>query len=189
MACFLKDEYEQGGLDRAKYGKALIRELSKKLTDNGMKGMSFTNLNQFRQFYLAYPQIVQTVSEQFALSLKAQKASQEYLSYSPNVQIMLQHFSFSHFLELLKVEKPLARAFYEQQAIKGCWSVRELSRQISSLLFERTALSKDKKSLLSKVKGEIASIEDSIRDPYLLEFTGLEELKEFSENDLEAALR
>lgn len=181
-------EYEQDGLDRAKYGKALIRELSKKLTNNGMKGMSFTNLNQFRQFYLAYPQIVQTVSEQFVLTSKPQKKTEEYLSHSPSIQTMLQHFSFSHFLELIKVEKPLARSFYEQQAIEGCWSVRELSRQIGSLLFERTALSKNKKSLLLKIKGDITSIEESIRDPYLLEFTGLKEFAEFSENDLETAL-
>ncbi|MBF0314293.1 MAG: YhcG family protein, partial [Oligoflexia bacterium] len=81
--------------------------------------------------------------------------------------------------------KPLARSFYEIQAIKGCWSVRELSRQIGSLLYERTGLSKNKKGLLAKIQHDIVTIEESIRDPYLLEFTGLKEWPEYSENELE----
>ena len=101
---------------------------------------------------------------------------------------MLNHFSFSHFAELIKIDDPLARAFYEIQAIKGRWSVRELSRQMGSLLYERTGLSKNKKSLLSKIAADVTTIEDSIRDPYFLEFTGLKEWPEYNESDLELAL-
>lgn len=123
-------EYEQGGLDRAKYGKAVIRELAKELTSKEIRGMSFTNLKTFRQFYLSYPQIGQTVSGQLNVSAIVQTPSEQSSKYSPEIIEMLKHFSFSHFAELIKVDKPLARSFYEIQAIKSRWSVRELSRQI-----------------------------------------------------------
>jgi len=181
-------EYEQEGQDRAQYGKNLIRVLAKELSSKGIKGMSFSNLKTFRQFYLAYPQIGQTPSGQFEHRQIKQTVSEQSSKYSPNINEMLKHFSFSHFAELIKVDKPLARSFYEIQAIKGRWSVRELSRQIGSLLFERTGLSKNKKSLLSKIKHDVVTIEESIRNPYLLEFTGLKERTEYSENDLETAL-
>jgi predicted nuclease of restriction endonuclease-like (RecB) superfamily len=181
-------EYEQAGQDRAKYGKALMRELAKELSSKGIRGMSFTNLNTYRQFYLAYPQIGQVASAHLTLPAIVRTPSEQSAKYSPEISEMLKHFSFSHFAELIKVDKNLARSFYEIQAIKGRWSVRELSRQIGSLLYERTGLSKNKKELLSKIKSDIVSIEDSIRDPYLLEFTGLKEWPEYSENDLETAL-
>ncbi len=181
-------EYEQEGQDRAKYGENLIRVLTKELTSKGIKGMSFSNLKTFRQFYLAYPQIGQTLSGQLLVTRIVQAPSEQSSKYSPDIHKMLKHFSFSHFAELIKVAKPLPRAFYEIQAIKGRWSVRELSRQIGSLLYERTGLSKNKKSLLAKIKHDIVTVEDSIRDPYLLEFTGLKERPEYNENDLETAI-
>ena len=99
------------------------------------------------------------------------------------------NLTFSHFVELLKVDEPLKRAFYETQAIQGNWNVRELKRNIGSLLFERTALSKNKKSLLKKLKSESPLLpQDIIREPYMLEFLGIPERKEFTESDLETAL-
>jgi predicted nuclease of restriction endonuclease-like (RecB) superfamily len=181
-------EYEQGGQDRAKYGKVIINELAKELSSKGLRGMSSTNLKMYRQFYTAYPQIGQTVSDQLTLSGNVLQSPKGSSKYSPEITELLKHFSFSHFIELMKVDKPLARSFYEIQAIKGRWSVRELSRQIGSLLYERTGLSKNKKELLEKIKHEIVTIEESIRDPYLLEFTGLKDRAEYSENDLETAL-
>jgi len=111
-------------------------------------------------------------------------------AYSPEPKLLLKHFTFTHFVELIKVEDQLKRAFYEIEGIKGHWSVRQLKRQIQSLLYERTGLSKNKKSLLSKLasKPQIVSVSETIKDPYILEFTGLKERSEFSENDLETAL-
>lgn len=180
-------EYEQGGLDRAKYGSKLIENIAIEFSKKSLKGFGFRSLKLYRQFYLAYPQIGQTVSAQLPLTRNVSKKN-EASKYSPEITEMLKHFSFSHFAELIKVDNPLARSFYEIQAIRGRWSVRELSRQIGSLLYERTGLSKNKKELLSKIKSDIVSIEESIRDPYLLEFTGLKEWPEYSENDLETAL-
>ena len=129
--------------------------------------------------------IGQTVSAQLAkqhgVALK---------SYSPAPELLLRHFTFSHFVELLRIDKPLKKAFYEVEAIKGNWSVRQLNRQIESLLYERTGLSKNKKGLLAKVHKQKDNpiVEDAIRDPYVLEFTGLKERVEYSETDLETAL-
>ncbi len=104
--------------------------------------------------------------------------------------MLLKHFTFSHFVELIKAEDPIKRAFYETQSIKGHWTVRQLRRQMESLLYERTGLSKNKEALLAKVNSvsEKINIEDTIRDPYILEFTGLKERHEYSEHDLETAL-
>lgn len=181
-------EYEQKGLDRAKYGDKLLLTIASEFSKKNMKGFGFRSLQLYRQFYLMYPQIVQTLSAQLPSSkiIYAEKA--KIPKYSPEIGEMLKHFSFSHFAELIKVDRPLARSFYEIQAIKGRWSVRELSRQIGSLLYERTGLSKNKKELLAKIKSDVVSIEESIRDPYLLEFTGLKEWPDYSENDLETAL-
>lgn len=104
--------------------------------------------------------------------------------------MLLTHFSFTHFTELIKIDDPLKRAFYEKEAIKGNWSSRQLKRQIESLLLERIGLSKDKERLLKSVQDSnaIVSIEDTIKDPYILEFTGFKELPVYSENDLETEL-
>ncbi len=181
-------EYEQRGQDRANYGDKLLLNIAKALSKKNIKGLSFRSLKLYRQFYLAYPQIRQTLSAELNIRQIGQTLSAQSCKYSADMNMMLKHFSFSHFVELIKVEKPLARSFYEIQGIKGRWSVRELSRQVGSLLYERTGLSKNKKGLLSKITHDIISIEESIRDPYLLEFTGLKERSEYSENDLETAL-
>jgi len=181
-------EYEQGGLDRAKYGDKLLLNIANEFSKKNSKGFGLRSLKLYRQFYLVYPSIGQTLSAQLPPPRNTQVKKTEISKYSPEIEVMLKHFSYSHFIELMKVDKTLARAFYEIQAIKGRWSVRELSRQIGSLLYERTGLSKNKKELLAKIKSDIVSIEDSIRDSYLLEFTGLKEWPEYSENDLETAL-
>jgi len=131
---------------------------------------------------------VQTLSAQ---SGKRQTVSDVFAGdYSVNPELLLRHFTFSHFVELLKIDNSLKRAFYETEGIKGNWSVRHLKRQIESLLYERTGLSKNKTALLAKVHNQkdIPTPEDIIKDPYILEFTGLQERPEFSENELETAL-
>jgi predicted nuclease of restriction endonuclease-like (RecB) superfamily len=103
---------------------------------------------------------------------------------------LLKIFSFSHFIELLKIKDDLKRVFYEVEAIKGNWSVRELRRQINSATFERVGLSIDKKDLIASLDKttEKFQINQIIKDPYILEFTGLEEKVKYTENDLETSL-
>ena len=98
--------------------------------------------------------------------------------------------SFTHFIELIKIDDELKRTFYEVETIKGNWSVRELKRQAESLLYERVGLSVDKKSLLQSLenKKEVFNPTSIIKEPYILEFTGLETKESYSENDLESAI-
>ncbi len=100
------------------------------------------------------------------------------------------HFSWTHLLELIRLDDPLKRAFYENECLKGNWSKRQLQRQIGSLLFERTGLSKDKAAVIARARRQEPreTIEDMIRDPYVLEFTGLAELPQYTESNLETAL-
>jgi len=203
-------EYEQKGEDRAKYGKKLLETIAKELKKKNLKGMSIANLRIFRRFYAIYPQISQPATEQLQLSIqqalpvefnieKSQalpdQSKKSFFQprtdeFKTDSELLLTHFSFTHFTELIKIDDPLKRAFYEKEAIKGNWSSRQLKRQIESLLLERIGLSKDKERLLKSVQDSnaIVSIEDTIKDPYILEFTGFKELPVYSENDLETEL-
>ena len=165
-------EFEQNGENRAAYGDKLIENIAQKLSHQ--KGMSATSLRLFRSFYNIYPQISQTVSVE--LELPAKK--------------LLNRFTFSHFIEFLRLDDTLKRTFYEVEAIKGNWSVRELKRQIGSAIYERVGLSLDKKELIKSIDtdSEVLSPQQIIKDPYILEFTGLEQKEKYSENDLETAL-
>ncbi len=179
-------EYEQNGNDRAKYGAKVIQNLADNLKH--IKGLSLTNLKMMRQFYMFYPQISQTVSRQFEIEYKkSQTLSDKSIL---DGERLLKHFGFSHFIELIKVDDEIKRLFYEVEAIKGNWGVRELKRQIESLLYERVGLSTDKKSLLQSLnnKKEIYNPTDIIKNPYILEFTGLAEKASYSETDLESEL-
>lgn len=157
-------EEEQGGVARAEYGVALLKNLSQELIKEFGKGYSEQNLKNMRQFFLIY-QKRQTLSSEFKLS-------------------------WSHYIFLTRIENTDERNFYEIEAIENSWSLRELKRQFDTGLFERLSLSKDK----SKVKelatqGQIVqSVDDMIKDPYILEFVGLPELSSYSESDLEQKL-
>ena len=157
-------EDEQKGQIRADYGKEVLKNLSKKLTEKFGKGFSTTNLKQMRDFYQTY-QIGQTVSDQFSLS-------------------------WSHYLFLMRIDNPKERQFYEIEAKNSNWSLRELKRQFDSALYERLALSKDKTSInnLSKKGIVVQSSSDIVKDPYVLEFLGLPEKAEYSETDFENKL-
>jgi len=180
-------EYEQNGSDRATYGHKVIDNLAQKLVH--IKGVSSTALKLMRQFYLTYPQISQSLTDQFKIS---DKISQSLTDQSLQVPIdkLLRTCSFTHFIELVKIDDELKRTFYEVETIKGNWSVRELKRQVESLLFERVGLSADKKSLLQALenKKEVFNPASIIKEPYILEFTGLESKQCYSEGDLESAL-
>jgi predicted nuclease of restriction endonuclease-like (RecB) superfamily len=181
-------EYEQNGEDRAEYGTGVIDNLVKKL--KYIKGMSPTNLRLFRTFYISYPQISQTVSDQFKLETLEIQQTVSVKSLALPIKQLLNSFSFSHFIEFLKIDDPLKRLFYEVEGIKGNWGVRELRRQINSATYERIGLSKDKKEMIASIhsKREVLLPEQIIKDPYILEFTGLEPKVKYSENDLEEAL-
>ena len=198
-------EYEQQGEDKAQYGDKILRSLSEKLTNQGLKGFSYTNLNLFRQFYLYYPEIVQTLSEQLDTTqlnlpedtttlVKRNRIGKEYDTYSAddiNLSARIIHsLSFSHITLLLQSSDPLQRAFYAVEAIKGTWSVRELKRQMNTLLFERSGLSKKPELLIQKInEGHRPSYPNGlVKDLYTFEFLGLPHQDVVEESDLETAL-
>ncbi len=151
--------------------------------------MSFTNLHLFKQFYLAYPQIVQTVSEQFKITLFITEKQSTRDPLSPDVELLISRLTFSHFIELLKADSSLKRAFYEVESLKNNWSVRDLQRAMNSLLYERTGFSQDKKAILAAHAGATSPHPAQlIRDPYVLEFLDLPENKQFSEAELETSI-
>lgn len=187
-------EYEQKGKDYAKYGEKLLEELAKELKKTGLKSFSNRSLRLYRQLYLIYPQIWQTVSAKFQQDgFQAtgilQTVSGEFQDIPfTEANLLLDRLSFSNFVELVKLDDPLKRVFYETQTIRNNWSVRQLQRAIGSMLFERTGLSTDKKGMLDRYqKGAEMKPEDMIRDPYLLEFLGLEK-QSHTETDLEKAI-
>ncbi len=196
-------EFEQGGKAKAEYGDALLVSLARDLSARQGRGFSKSNLFLMRGFYLGWG-IFQTpagIFEAFAkfagLGKPKDKRFQTVSGKSEimrtvSVQSLCAAFplSWSHYVLLLSVEKPHARAFYEAEAIRGGWSVRQLDRQISTQFFERTAHLARKDIHLSRgrqAKPEDAiTLEDQIRDPYFLEFLNLKD--EYSESELEDAI-
>lgn len=156
-------EFEQGGNIRAEYGKQLINRLAKDLTVKRGRGFSRSNLIYMRKLYICFPK-------------------SETLSHL---------LTWSHYFELLKCEDPLELKFYFNEAINQKWKVRELKRQIKSSLFQRLALSTDKKGVLALAKHghPVLTADDIIHDPFVLEFTGLPSKKRYKEGDLEKALK
>lgn len=149
-------EYEQGGKQRAEYGAKLLPELAKNLTARFGKGFSKSNLANMRQFYLMYSPIFQTLSGK---------------SVSANLQTLSAKFplSWSHYLFLMRISNPLERQFYETEATNERWSLREMKRQFNSALYERLALSRDKKAVavMSQKGVLVESPEDIVKDPYI----------------------
>lgn len=190
-------EEEQHGKERAEYGKQILNELSEKLGTEFGKGFSKRNLEQMRQFYLTYS-IAQTVSAQLG---KDQTALDEFKNEeiadtvsrkSINQQTLSPQFklTWSHYLKLIRITDVNERNFYEIEAIKNNWSLRELQRQYDSALYTRLAISKNKEEIRSLgQKGQIIEKnKDLIKDPYVLEFLGIPEKSFYSENDLEQKL-
>lgn len=176
-------EEEQNGKDRADYGKSLLRELSQVLTTEFGKGFSVTNIQQMRSFYLAY-------QKQQTLSVKSEnEKSSTVLRNSSKGQTLSTKFnlSWSHYLKLMRIDDENERKFYEIEALKNNWSVRELERQYDSALYTRLVLSRDKDKVkeLSEKGLIIQKPKDMVKDPYILEFIGLPEHSSYSENQLE----
>ncbi len=180
-------EYEQGGRGKAEYGEQLVERLSKDLTKKFGRGFGRSNLFQMRSFYLAYPAIIQTASgklDEATRPLIVQTPSAKSSQTTPSVRFPLP---WSHYVLLLSLNNPTARSFYEQEALRGGWSVRQLERQITTKFYERALLSKNKAAMLKKGAPEDPlSPEEEIKDPFVLEFLGLKD--EYSESDIEEAL-
>lgn len=156
-------EFEQGGNTKARYGDQLITNLAKDLTRMKGRGFSRSNLIYMRKFYLVFPKS-ETLSHQL---------------------------TWSHYFELLKCDDPMEMQFYMKECINQGWKVRELKRQIKSSLFQRLALSTDKEGILALANEghQVQKAADIIRDPFVLEFTGLPKQKQYKEKDLEDALK
>ena len=207
-------EYEQNGDDRAKYGEKLIPTLVKKLNS---KGFSYTNLNIFRQFYIIFPEILQTVSEELKKIVQTpselfienpnRKSKIEFTNYNiigklsksdakftkENIFLtskIIQKLSFSHITLLLPLDEKLKRDFYSIEAIKGTWTVREMKRQINSLLFERSGLSKKPELLIDKINSALIKETQTglVKDVYTFEFLELPISDAVEESELETAL-
>ena len=191
-------EYELRGSDRAQYGEMVLQRLSDRLTALNVSSCDKRRLEQYLQFQRTYPQIARTVSAQFQiLPLKALTA-EPTIARSANAQFddrVVNQLSYSHFELLVRLDLPEKRAFYEDQCINGSWSVRQLKRQINSLLFERSQLSTNPKKLVEHKSRSNASLSENsgsrefpIRDPYVFEFLGLRPREVMSESHLEDEL-
>jgi predicted nuclease of restriction endonuclease-like (RecB) superfamily len=210
--------YQQEGADRARYGEGLIAALAAAFKARGIDGLGPSNLKNYRQIALTWPSlgirqtsgesglpvdIRQTLSGESGTSGPSwQRLSADFVPSLPTDDKLLpwqddawmirlrRELSYSHLLELSRASDPLARAFYEVQALARRWSVRELKRQRDSMLFERVGLSQDREAVLALAnEGRLLdTAAANVRDPYVLEFLGLPERWTYSESDLEDAL-
>lgn len=204
-------EYEQNGEDRAQYGDALLKNLAKRIH---ARGLGERRLYEFRQLYKTYPQLAEQVlsfvlkisdkeilrlptaisekdaDSQILRSATAISAPLALESWQTPTNKLFNNLSATHLLYLSNIEEPLKRAFYEQEAITGCWTVKELDRQVSSLYFERMGLSKDKQLLHQRTMENKTPLrpQDIIRDPVSLEFLHLPEQTAYTETRLETAI-
>ncbi len=191
IGCYIA-EYELRGADRAEYGKQLFTSLSQALKEKGIKGIGKRQLHNSTLLYRTYPRIVQSLTAQSQLLLP--EGIEIVQSVTAQLEVptkkLLNSLSFTHLSELIQINDHLKRTFYEVESIKGCWSVRELKRQIGSLYYERSGLSKDKEKLAEMVQSgaETAEPKLTIRDPYIFEFLGLKSKEVMGESDLEDSL-
>ncbi len=201
-------EFEQRGADRATYGSGLLKRLSADLETSGLRGTSPDVLERMRGFYRTYPQVGPVITAQSLpqfppspelrriaasgeISATVSRKSSERL-VPPLPAEAVFRFTWSHVVELLRLDDPWKRAFYENETLGASWSLRELRRQIGSSLYERTGLSIDKQAVIAAARtgsaAEQPMVASQLRDPYVLEFTGLAERAQYRESDLAAAL-
>ena len=187
-------EYEQNGEDRAQYGEALLKNLAKRIH---MRGLGERRLYEFRLMYNTYPQLGEQVLP-FVLKFSKKDILRSATAISSPSTIepwqtpsdkLFNNLSATHLVYLANIKEPLKRAFYEHEAITGCWTIKELDRQVSSLYYERMGLSKDKQLLhQNATKGPAIRPQDIIRDPVALEFLNLPEQAAYTETKLETAI-
>ncbi|WP_256354541.1 YhcG family protein [Variovorax sp. dw_308] len=191
-------EEEQSGKRRAGYGAKVLSDLSTRLNLEFGRGYSVDNLEAFRQFYIDYPRLISVTLSRISLVVPALLAgsisetpsrnSKEEGEWQPG--LLHPALSWSHYRQLLRAGRQEARAFYEIETIRNSWSVRELSRQMATLLYDRLGKSKDKKGLmrLATHGHEVMQPLDALKDPLVIEFLGLPESPRLAESTLEQAL-
>ncbi|ANQ48058.1 DUF1016 domain-containing protein [Flammeovirga sp. MY04] len=192
-------EYEQAGNDRQNYGDKIIHHLSEKINK---RGFSVTNLKLYRQFYITYPQFGEAIksilypqqlssfNQVIEDSGISQTLSDRLSSALPLDVDLLSHLSFSHFLELIKIHDENQRRYYELEAIKGVWSVRELKKQINKLSYERSVYAKNPEKMMKHFQKSTEKIlpTDVLKTPYVFDFLELPDNVLASESKLENAL-
>lgn len=200
-------EFEQNGSDRAKYGSKVLSNLADRLN---IKGLDRSRLNLCRLFYQRYPQICATVSHKLqaiggvadlpalvsssvSLPLRTDEDPEKICvmashKFETDPEILISKLSFSHIVEIMKLNDPLERFFYEFECMKGVWSVEELRRQIHTNLYFRAGISKRPELLLEKIQQGDFTSQLAVREPFALEFLGLDARMAVSESDLENAL-
>ena len=188
-------DQEQAGRQRAHYGEELLDRLSMDLTERFGRGFSRQNLQYMRQFYLCYPQlrIRQTASGNSSGSIRQTASGNSGNAGGlAGLEAVSEAFPlpWSHYVRLVGVDDENARAFYETEALRGGWSVRQLDRQVATRFYERIGSSRAKKLMLAKAgkrsKHEVLTPEEELRDPLVLDFLGLKD--QYSESDLEESL-
>lgn len=194
MGCYIV-EFEQNGEDRAAYGEQLLKKLEQRMKTKGLNERRF---REFRRLYLVYPQLKEQVLHyimagneiRHTLSAELQTSEIQYNKWSIPAERLFNKLPYSHLKFISKIENPTKRAFYEMEAIRGCWSARELERQIASLYYERNGLSKNKEALSALVQQQATLLQpkDVINTPVTLEFLGLNERALVTENDLEQSI-
>ncbi len=190
-------EHEQGGEARAAYGQAILSRLAADLNSRFGRGFGVSHLKWMRQFFVTYPdpEIRQSLIGGFAPPGPAPEAAgkgQSAIGASPSLTQLARAFplSWTHYVRLLRVSNVIGRQFYELEALRGGWSVRQLDRQIGTQFYERTALSRNKAAMMTKgarsKPEDWVTAEEEVRDPLVLEFLGLKD--EYSETKIEEAL-
>ena len=204
-------EYEQHGSDRAQYGDALLKRLANRIN---LKGFGERRLYEFRQMYLVYPnlggeivcylqhnncdeilRLPTAISDNMMslgeiLRLPTAISSNDVETLQTPTNKLFNNLSATHLICLSNIKDPLQRYFYEQESMRGCWTVKELDRQMSSLYFERMGLSKNKKALQDYTNSQAAQIQpsDIIHDPVTVEFLGIPSNSMFTETEFESAI-
>ena len=194
MGCYIV-EFEQNGEDRAAYGEQLLKKLEQRLNTKGLNERRF---REFRRLYLVYPQLREEILQyimagneiRHSASAELQQADKEYNKWINPATKIFNKIPYTHLKHIAKIENPVKRAFYEMETIRGCWSVKELERQIASLYYERSGLSKNKEALSALVQQQATLLQpkDVINTPATLEFLGLNERALVTENDLEQSI-
>ena len=214
MGCYIV-EFEQNGEDRAAYGEQLLKKLEKRLN---IKGLNERRFREFRRLYLVYPQLKEEIlgylmsGSEIRHSLTAEFHSQirrmpsaeseNGIRRMPSAELvdmqkwmipadkLFNKLTYSNLSLLSAIDNPVERAFYEMETIRGCWSYKELGRQIDSLYYERSGLSKNKEALSALVQQQATQLQpaDVINTPITLEFLGLNERALVTENNLEQAI-
>jgi predicted nuclease of restriction endonuclease-like (RecB) superfamily len=187
-------EHQQHGKARADYGSKTLKELSTKLSERYGKGFSVENLDRMRFFYKVYSRensstpLTNSANTTPAPLIADNKVPTAIINYEPSSRNSI--LSWSHYLVLMRMENNDARRFYEIEASANQWSLSELKRQIDSALYERLALSRDRKKVrqLSQKGQVVEQAQDVIKEPYILEFLGLQDRPAYSETQLESSI-